>query len=148
MSFMGKAVVAIAAAGLAGGSVIGAGTANAAGLHGAIAFSVDNWSYGTGIDAANREEAIAEALASCGSEGATDCQVMVTWADGCGALVYRNDPSDDYGVGTGAGNNRAAALAAAYASLAQYYPPAMLANVGSANLSQTGISEVVCTANA
>ncbi|WP_378730517.1 DUF4189 domain-containing protein [Nocardia brasiliensis] len=143
MKFMSKAVVAVAAVGLAAGSVIGAGTANAAGLHGAIAFSVENLIYGTSIDAASREAAIDEALAWCGVDGASDCTVLVDWSDGCGALVY-----SDNAVATGAGFNRSAALFAAYASLARYHPPALLANVGSADKSGTEISEVLCTANA
>ncbi|QBS44295.1 hypothetical protein DMB37_33605 [Nocardia sp. CS682] len=140
MRFMSKAAVAIATMGLAAGSVIGAGTANAASLHGAIAFSGDDWSYGASIDAPSREEAIAEALDAC---GIADCIVLVDWADGCGALVYT-----DGAVATGAGFNRSAALFAAHTSLARHYPPAFLANVGSADRSGTEISEVICTANA
>ncbi len=148
MKFMGKAVVAVAAVGLAAGAAIGAGTANAASLHGAITFSAENWTYGTSVDAVSRDEAIAEALANCSSDGASDCEVMVTWSDGCGALVYSNDAADTTAVGTGAGRDRATALRGAYASLAEYYPSAMLANVGSADMSQTEISDVVCTSNA
>ncbi|WP_107655367.1 DUF4189 domain-containing protein [Nocardia suismassiliense] len=140
MRFMSKAAVAIATMGLAAGSVIGAGAANAASLHGAIAFSGDDWSYGTSIDAPSREEAIAEALDAC---GIADCIVLVDWADGCGALVYTDDA-----VATGAGFNRSAALFGAYASMSRHYPPAFLANVGSADRSGTEISEVICTANA
>lgn len=141
MKFIGK--VAIAVAGLGAWSAVGAGTANAAGLYGAIAFSVEDWSYSTSIDAASRDEAIDEALAVCSLDGVSDCVVLVDWSDGCGALVYTDD-----GVGTGAGFNRSAALFGAYTSLARYYPPAMLANVGSADKSGTQISEVLCTANA
>lgn len=148
MNFMGKAAVGLVAVGLAGGSMLGAGTANAAGLHGAIAFSLGDWSYGTSVNLPNRTAAIDEALATCAGEGASDCEVMVAWSDGCGAIVYRNDDSDDLAVGTGSGRDRATALRNAYASLAEYYPRATLANVGSSELSQTGISKVVCTANA
>ncbi|MGV9822259.1 DUF4189 domain-containing protein [Nocardia xishanensis] len=77
------------------------------------------------------------------TDGASDCVVLVAWSNGCGALVYSDDA-----VGTGAGPNPATALAYAYASLARYYPPAMLANAGSADKSGTEISEVLCTANA
>lgn len=140
MKFMGKTVVAVAAVGFAAGSAIGAGTANAAGsLHGAIAFSVENWSYGTSIDAGSPDEA----LAVCGLSGALDCVLMVEWVNGCGALVYTDDA-----VATGAGFNHSAALFGAYTSLARIHPPAMLANVGSADKSGTNISEVLCTANA
>ncbi|WP_280347626.1 DUF4189 domain-containing protein [Nocardia neocaledoniensis] len=144
MKFMGKAVVAMAAVGLAAGSVIGAGAANAEGkLYGAIAFSSQQWSYGTGVDWTSREYAIEEALFWCELDGASDCVVLVDWSDGCGALVYT-----DGAVATGAGFNSSAALFAAHTSLARYHPPAFLANVGSADKSDTEISEVVCTANA
>ncbi|MEV4128119.1 DUF4189 domain-containing protein [Nocardia sp. NPDC049707] len=149
MKFTGKAVVAVAAVGLAAGAAIGAGPANAASLHGAIAFSAEDWIYGTAVDAMSPDEAIDAALANCSSDGASDCVVMVTWSDGCGALVYSDDAAGTAtAVGTGAGRDRATALRGAYASLAEYYPLAMLANVGSADMSQTGISEVVCTGNA
>ncbi|WP_433562862.1 DUF4189 domain-containing protein [Nocardia sp. CA-151230] len=148
MKFMGKAVVAVAAVGLAAGSAIGAGTANAAELHGAIAFSVEDWSYGTSVNAGSRGEAIDEAMANCSYGGISDCAVLVAWSDGCGALVYRNDAGDDVAVGSGAGRDRASALREAYSSLSRVYPRAMLANVGSADLSATAINDVICTANA
>ncbi|WP_433663863.1 DUF4189 domain-containing protein [Nocardia sp. CA-128927] len=143
MKFMSKAVVAIAAVGLATGSVIGAGAANAASLHGAIAFSAEDWTYGTSNNAVSREQAIDEALAACGVSGVSDCIVLVDWADGCGALVYTRRA-----VATGAGINRDAALFGAYTSLARIYPPAMLANVGSADKSGAEVREVLCTASA
>ncbi|MFD6162393.1 DUF4189 domain-containing protein [Nocardia sp. NPDC060256] len=143
MKFMGKAGVAIAAVGLAAGSVFGAGTANAAGLYGAIAFSASDWSYGTSIDALSREDAVDEALDTCGQGGVTDCILLVDWSNGCGALVYTK-----HAVATGAGTDRQLALFAAYTSLARVYPPAMLANVGSADKSGAEVSKVVCTANA
>ncbi|GAB2665028.1 DUF4189 domain-containing protein [Nocardia goodfellowii] len=153
MRFIGKAAFAFAALGLAGGSVTGAGSAHAdnpadePGLFGAIAFSEQNWSYGTSVDADSVKTAIDEALDSCGWDGASDCAVVVTWADGCGALVYVDNDSM-YGYGSGAGPDRSSALAAAHASLGRYYPQALLANVGSADRAGTGISEVICTANA
>ncbi|MGQ4619258.1 DUF4189 domain-containing protein [Nocardia sp. R7R-8] len=144
MKFMGKAVGAVAAMGLAvAGSVIGAGAANAAGLYGAIAFSVEDWSYATSIDAPSRAQAIDEALATCSQDGVSDCEILVEWSNGCGALVYT-----DNAVGTGSGRTPSAALSGAYSSLADYYPPALLAKVGSADKSGTKISEVLCTANA
>lgn len=148
MKFMGKAVVAVAAVGLAAGSAICAGTADAAGLYGAIAFSQDEWAYGRSVNAPSAAEAQAAAIADCAAGGTADCRIMVTWANGCGALVYRNDNSDYLAVGTGTGPDRAAALRDAYNSLAEIYPQAMLANVGSADLSATAISDVVCTGNA
>ncbi|MEV0338172.1 hypothetical protein AB0H49_04010 [Nocardia sp. NPDC050713] len=51
-------------------------------------------------------------------------------------------------MGTGAGPTRSDALFAAYTSLAEYYPPALLAHVGSADKSGAEISEVLCTSNA
>ncbi|MEU8901372.1 DUF4189 domain-containing protein [Nocardia sp. NPDC048505] len=152
-NLMGKAVVALAAAGLAAGSVIGAGAASAAeengsSLFGAIAFSEQQWFYGSSVDAVSPEAAISEALDNCAWDGASDCVVMVTWADGCGALIYIDDADDFYGVGTGAGPDRSAALFAAHASLGSAYPRALLANVGSAEWSNTGVTEVICTANA
>lgn len=148
MKFMGKAVVAVAAVGLAAGSAIGAGTADAAGLYGAIAFSHEDWVYGRSVNAASAAEAEVAAIENCATAGAADCRVMVTWANGCGALVNRNDNSDQLAVGAGTGPDRASALRDAYESLAEIYPQAMLANVGSADLSATTVSEVVCTGNA
>ncbi|MFB7718619.1 MULTISPECIES: DUF4189 domain-containing protein [unclassified Nocardia] len=153
MKFIGKAVVAVAAVGLAGGTVIGAGTANAAGLHGAIAFSVENWSYGSSVNASSREQAMDLALANCSEGGRPGCFIVEAWSNGCGALVYRNDPAvydgtAQYAAGSGSGRDRASALRAAYDSLARHYPRAMLANVGSADLSATAVSVLFCTANA
>ncbi|WP_069160766.1 DUF4189 domain-containing protein [Nocardia altamirensis] len=148
MRFMGKAVVAVAAVGLGVGSVIGAGTANAASYYGAIAFSGDNWSYGSSVNARSREQALDEALASCGPVGVSDCAVLAEWSDGCGALVYSTIRSTTWAVAVGTGPNRSAALFAAHTAMAQHHPPAMLANVGSADKSGTAISEVLCTANA
>ncbi|MEV0251856.1 DUF4189 domain-containing protein [Nocardia sp. NPDC050712] len=150
--FMGKAVVALTAVGLAAGSVIGAGAAsaveaNGSGLFGAIAFSEQQWYYGSSVDAVSAEEAITEALGNCAWDGASDCAVLVTWADGCGALIYIDNDDNFYGVGTGAGPDRSAALFAAHASLGSAYPRALLANVGSADWSNTGVTEVICTAN-
>jgi hypothetical protein len=142
MRFMGRAAIVVAAAGLAAGSVIGAGTANAAGLHGAIAFSVDSWSYGTAIDAPSAVMADRHALAACADvDGASDCQILARWTDGCGALVYSDDA-----VGTGWGINSSIALFNAYITLSQYYPRALLADTGSADQSGAGVSEVLCTA--
>ncbi|MQY25147.1 DUF4189 domain-containing protein [Nocardia aurantia] len=143
MRFMGKAAVAVVTMGLAAGSVIAAGTANAAGLHGAIAFSIDDWSYGTSNNALSGAMAESDALASCATDGATDCRVFTSWTNGCGALVY-----SDEAVGTGSGPDSSAALFAAYATLSRYYPQALLADTGSADRSGAKVSEVLCTANA
>ncbi|GAB4589198.1 hypothetical protein Ntsu_70300 [Nocardia sp. IFM 10818] len=145
---MGKAVVAVAAMGLAAGSVIGAGSANAAGLYGAIAFSDRSWTYGSSVNAPSHEASVDEAVANCAWDGATDCTVMVAWANGCGALVYSDANDGMYRAAAGTGPDRATALRNAYARLAEHFPLATLANTGSAGLSQTGVSEVVCTANA
>lgn len=152
MKFMGKAVVAVAALGFAAGSAIGAGAAKAADtaqgseLFGAIAFSMQEWNYGTSVDAVSGEAAVDEALDSCGWDGATDCVVLVHWADGCGALVYTSDDTS-HGVGAGVGDDRDTALRRAYIGLARHYPRAILADTGSAELSQAEVVEVLCTSN-
>lgn len=140
MRLMGKVGFAVAVGSLAVGSVLSAGSANAAGLHAAIAFSGNEWAYGVAVDAASFEEARDIALANC---GAADCSLMVAWANGCGALVDSND-----GVAAGSGPNRAEAERAAYQRLAEITPTAHLANVGSAAMSGAQVVEVVCTSNA
>jgi len=137
---MGKVGFAVAVGSLALGSVLGAGSANAAGLYGAIAFSEGAWVYGVSADAASFEEAEDIAIANCGGG---DCTVMVAWANGCGALVDSND-----GVAAGSGPNRAEAERAAYQRIAEFTPTAHLANVGSAAMSGAQVVEVVCTSNA
>ncbi|MEV6071574.1 DUF4189 domain-containing protein [Nocardia sp. NPDC052001] len=152
MSFFGKAVVAVATVGLVAGSAVGAGVANAvagavdSGLFGAIAFSKSEWSYGTSVDAVSGEAAVIEALDNCAWDGATDCVVLAHWADGCGALAYASDDTS-HGVSVGVGDDRDTALSRAYLGLARRYPRALLANTGSADLSEANVSEVVCTSN-
>ncbi|MEU2252427.1 DUF4189 domain-containing protein [Nocardia xishanensis] len=140
MKFMGRVGFAVAMTGLAVGSVLGAGSANAAGLHAAIAVSGGSWVYGVSANAASFDDAIAQAVANC---GAADCEVLASWANGCGALAESNE-----GVAAASGPNRAEAERAAYQRLAEITPTAQLANVGSANLSGARIVEVVCTSNA
>ncbi|MBF6297294.1 DUF4189 domain-containing protein [Nocardia amamiensis] len=140
MRLMGKVGFAVAASSLAVGSVLGAGSANAAGLYAAIAMSGGSWTYGVSTDEAGFDEARAAALANC---GAADCEVLTSWANGCGALAESNE-----GVAAASGPNRAEAERAAYQKLAEITPTAQLANVGSASLSGAKIVEVVCTSNA
>ncbi|WP_431971605.1 DUF4189 domain-containing protein [Nocardia sp. bgisy134] len=140
MKFMGRVGFAVALTGLAVGSVLGAGSANASGLYGAIAVSGGSWTYGVSANEAGFDEAKAAAIANC---GAADCEVLASWANGCGALVESNE-----GVAAASGPNRAEAERAAYQRLAEITPTAQLANVGSANLSGARIVEVVCTSNA
>jgi len=140
MSFLGKVGFALAVSSLAVGSVLGAGSANAAGLYAAIAVSGDLSTYGVSVDAASYEEARDAAIADCGGG---DCEVLSGWANGCGALAESND-----GVAAASGPNRAEAERAVYQQIAEITPTAHLANVGSANLSGTRIVDVVCTSNA
>ncbi len=140
MGLMGKVGFAVAASSLAVGSVLGAGSANAAGLYAAIAVSGQEWTYGTSVDEASYEDARAAALASC---GAADCQIAVAWANGCGVLI-----ESEQGVAVGSGPNRAEAERDAYDRLGKITPTAPLANVGSAALSGASVIDVVCTSNA
>lgn len=140
MGLMGKVGLAVAVGSLAVGSVLGAGSANAAGQHAAIAFSGETWVYGVSVDEVGFDQAIDAALGNC---GAADCQVMVAWANGCGALVESGD-----GIAAASGPTRAEAERAAFDRLAEITPTAPLANVGSAQLSGAEIIDVVCTSNA
>ncbi|MBF6356047.1 DUF4189 domain-containing protein [Nocardia higoensis] len=140
MGLMGKVGFALAVSSLAVGSVLGAGSANAAGMYAAIAFSDNEWAYGISVNAASFEESRDIAIAECGAD---DCSLMVAWANGCGALVGSND-----GVAAASGPNRAEAERAAFQRLAEITPTAHLANVGSASLSGAEVIDVICTANA
>ncbi|MFD6396098.1 DUF4189 domain-containing protein [Nocardia sp. NPDC060249] len=141
MSFMGKAGFAVAALGLAAGSVLGAGSATAAGNQWAsIAVSKGELIYGTSANEADAPSAEAVALADCHY---ADCEVLATWANGCGALV-QSDDAFAWAIGA----NRAEAERVAYEQLSTVTPTAILANTGSANLSGAKIVDVICTANA
>ncbi|WP_243750056.1 DUF4189 domain-containing protein [Nocardia ignorata] len=143
MSFMGKAGFAVAALGLAAGSVFGAGPADAAGDQwGAIVFSVPQWYGFTTANYSSEEQARARAIENCG--GGQDCEVMVTWANGCGALVW----NDQGWVAAAAAANRSEAVRRAIDKLAEGVPVAQLANFGSSDLSGTKVIDVVCTDNA
>ncbi|NKX89850.1 DUF4189 domain-containing protein [Nocardia coubleae] len=143
MSFMGKAGFAVAALGLAAGSVFGAGTANAQSMFGAIAFSTTDWTYGSSSSWPSEQEAREQAIASCGTNGAADCKVMISWANGCGTLVVSDD-----GVAAASGRTAAEATRAAFERLSELTPTAQLANFGSSDLSGAKVARVVCTANA
>lgn len=142
MSFIGKVGAAVAAVGLAAGSVLGAGSADAAGdLWGAYAFSGQQWESWSAVDWLSAEEAAASVRDRCG--GGADCQVM-TWANGCGALVW-----SDQGWVTGAsGRTRSEAIRKAIDNMSEHVPVARLANFGSSELSGTEVVDVLCTANA
>ncbi|MFD3706234.1 DUF4189 domain-containing protein [Nocardia sp. NPDC058658] len=140
MSFMGKAGFAVAALGLAAGSVLGAGAANAASMHGVIAFSPEEWAYAVSVNEARFDDAYNEAMEIC---DAADCSVMISWTDGCAAIV-----ESDEGVAAGAGATSADATRAAFQRLTEITPTALLANVGSSDLSGAEVVKVICTANA
>ncbi|WP_228536435.1 DUF4189 domain-containing protein [Nocardia sp. XZ_19_231] len=141
MSFMGKAGFAVMALGLAAGSVLGAGSASAAGNQWAsIAVSKGELIYGTSANEVDDASAEAVALADCYY---ADCEVIATWANGCGALIQSNDA-----FAWAVAANRAEAERLAYEKLSTVTPTAILANTGSANLSGAKIVDVICTANA
>ncbi|MEV6060429.1 DUF4189 domain-containing protein [Nocardia asteroides] len=141
MSFLGKSGFAVAALGLAAGSVFGAGAANAADLHAAISFSDVDWSYSYSVNEPSAAAAADAALADC---TASDCHIWAAWSNGCGVIVEGEEGS--IGIGTGA-TSRDAEIEA-YASLGELEPRALLANTGSAALSGAHVVETVCTANA
>ncbi|MFC4126990.1 DUF4189 domain-containing protein [Nocardia rhizosphaerae] len=141
MSFMGKAGLAVAALGLAAGSVFGAGAAQAQSLHAAIAFSDLDWAYSYSVNEPTAEAADSAALAGC---TASDCHIWAAWSNGCGVIVEGEEGS--IGVGTGATSGEAANLA--YASLGELEPRALLATTGSAGLSGARVITTICTANA
>ncbi|WKG07342.1 DUF4189 domain-containing protein [Nocardia sp. PE-7] len=141
MSFMGKAGFAVAALGLAAGSVFGAGSASAASLHGAISFSDEAWTYGFSVNQPSARAAQDAALADCTPD---DCEIWASWSDGCGAIV--SDGEGSIAVGTGA--TRAEAESDAYVSLSELSPRALLAATGSASFSGSHVVDVICTANA
>ncbi|MEV6214291.1 DUF4189 domain-containing protein [Nocardia sp. NPDC058379] len=145
MSFMGKAGVAVAALGLAAGSVLGAGSANAAGdLFGAIGFSSQKWESWSAANWDSAEGARAAVIDSCVAAGGEDCGVMTTWANGCGALVW----NEEGWVAAASGPNRSEAIRKAIDRLSDGVPIARLANFGSSDLSGTQVIDVVCTRNA
>ncbi|GAD84188.1 DUF4189 domain-containing protein [Nocardia asteroides] len=140
MSLLGKAAFAVAALGLTAGSVFGAGAAKADGLYAAFAVSDAEWVYGVGVNEASYADAEAVALDRC---GVSDCQVMLSWANGCGVLVESED-----GIAVASRPTRAEAEQAAYEKLSEITPTARLANFGSSNFSGAETVRVVCTANA
>lgn len=141
MSVKSKVGFAVAAVGLAAASVFGAGAANASGLHAAIAFSDEAWLYEYSVNEPSLAAAEDAALAGCFED---DCHIWASWSNGCGVIVGAEDGS----VAVGVGATRAEAENAAYVSLSELSPLALLATTGSANLSRTHVVDVVCTANA
>lgn len=145
MSFMSKAGLAVAALGLAAGSVLGAGSANAAGdQFGAIGFSSQLWESWTTVNWPTVDGARASVLDACAAAGGNDCGVMAAWANGCGAIVH----NDQGWVAAASGPTRDEAIRKAIDRVADGAPIARLANFGSSDLSGTKVVEVVCTANA
>ncbi|MFC4373701.1 DUF4189 domain-containing protein [Nocardia halotolerans] len=141
MSFMGKVGFAVAAFGLAAGSVLGAGSASAAGDQWAsIALSDSQAIYGIGVNEASADAARAAAIADC---HLSDCRVVKTWANGCGVMVQSENT-----LAWATGATRADAERKAYENLAERHPAALLANTGSAGLSGTVLVDAICTANA
>ncbi|MFD6390529.1 DUF4189 domain-containing protein [Nocardia sp. NPDC060259] len=140
MSFMGKAGFAVAALGLAAGSVFGAGAAKADNLYAAYAVSDREWVFGIGVNAPSREDAEAEAIANCGAD---DCRVVTWWGNGCAALV-----ESDQGFAVSVAATRAEAEREAYTLLSEITPTAQLANFGSSQFSGADLVDVTCTANA
>ncbi len=141
MSFMGKAGFAVAALSLAAGSVLGAGSASAESLYGAIAFSPGQNTYEATYDRPSREAAEASALALCGYD---DCEVATWWSNGCGAVVW----NDQGWTGVASGSSRSEAVRNAIDKVSEEAPIAMLANFGSSDLSGTRVIDVVCSSNA
>ncbi|MFB7874932.1 DUF4189 domain-containing protein [Nocardia sp. NPDC056064] len=142
MSFMGKAGLAVAALGLAAGSVLGAGSANAVPLDqwGALALDAEWSNVGRAVDYPTRAEAEAAALEQCAVDG---CAIEVTWANGCLALVE----NADY-IAWGKGADRAEAEREAYLALTEGTPQNLLVNVGSSQLAGGSLIDTVCTSNA
>ncbi|WP_278264317.1 DUF4189 domain-containing protein [Nocardia sp. AG03] len=142
MSFMGKAGLAVAALGLAAGSVLGVGSANAVPLDqwGALALDADWTNFGRSVNFPTREEAEAAALEQCAADG---CAIEVTWVNGCLALVE----NEDY-VAWGKGADRAEAERQAYLALTEGTPQNLLVNVGSSQLAGGSVIETLCTVNA
>ncbi|MFD3596027.1 DUF4189 domain-containing protein [Nocardia sp. NPDC058640] len=141
MSFMGKAGFAVAAMGLAAGSVLGAGSADAAGSKwGAIAFSTQLWESWSTRDWPSEEGATSAVMQDCAVE---DCQILAVWANGCGALVW----NDQGWVAAAAGPTRGEAVRKAIDKLSEGVPIARLANFGSSDFSGTKVIDVACTSN-
>ncbi|MFC4373700.1 DUF4189 domain-containing protein [Nocardia halotolerans] len=143
MSFMGKVGFAVAGLGLAAGSVLGAGPADAAGDQWA-AYGFSDLQHGTwaAVNADSEEAAIAWVLEQCG--GGPDCTILNSWANGCGAIVHSNEGW----ITAASGRDRGEAVRNAVDKLAKDAPMAQLANFGSSDLSGTTVVDVMCTQNA
>ncbi|MGY0500010.1 DUF4189 domain-containing protein [Nocardia sp. FBN12] len=141
MNFMGKVGFAVAASVLTAGSLLGAGSANAASDEwGAMAIDADWANFGRSINYPTRAEAEAAALEECAADG---CYVEVTWANGCLALV-----DNDEFIAWGKGSTRAEAEREAYLALTEGTPQNLLVNVGSSQLAGGRVIDTLCTDNA
>jgi Domain of unknown function (DUF4189) len=78
--------IAAAAAGLVVAAVLTAAPA-AAQYYGAIGYSPSSGAMGWSFDYLTREEARQVALTRC-AEHASDCEIAVQFADGCGVIVF------------------------------------------------------------
>ncbi|MFD3706236.1 DUF4189 domain-containing protein [Nocardia sp. NPDC058658] len=141
MSFMGKVGFAVAASVLAAGSVLGPGTANAAGDQwGAMAVDGDWTNFGRSVDYPTRAEAEAAAMDQCAADG---CFIEVTWANGCLALV-----DNEEFIAWGKGSTRAEAEREAHLALTEGTPQHLLVNLGSSQLAGGRVIDTLCTSNA
>ena len=110
--------------------LVAAGAAAAADQFGAIAYSLDAQAYGLSIDRASRAEAEKTALSIC-SGRASDCQLVLWFRNGCGAMAI-----GEHGYGGGTGTTPA---------LADQYAMKSCAIYGGANCQ---VTRRVCTGNA
>ncbi len=85
---------------------IGGQRANAQEYYGAIARSPSTWAHGYSYDYANQRAAETRALRECESQSGTgDCEIMVWFRNGCGALAEASSGA----AGSGWGANRSLA---------------------------------------
>ncbi|MFI6868833.1 DUF4189 domain-containing protein [Nocardia sp. NPDC050406] len=145
MGFLSKAVLcaAISAATLMS---TGVGTANAEagpdGYWGAIAVGAfeDFTSYGSAWNYPDRESAEQAALDECGYRG---CEILSSWANGCGAVAMSEDTMRFHG---GTGVTRPDAERAALDKLASIKPQLPFPFTGSSSPERGIIKESICTA--
>ncbi|MEB3337148.1 MAG: DUF4189 domain-containing protein [Leptolyngbyaceae bacterium] len=97
--------------------LIGTGKAVARDYYGAITYSEDSGAHGYSYDYATRRAAETRALSECESNAGTgDCEVLVWFKNGCGALATAPDGA----YGSGWAGNRTGAEDQAISSCSQY----------------------------
>ncbi|WP_282784207.1 MULTISPECIES: DUF4189 domain-containing protein [unclassified Nocardia] len=144
MGFLSKAAMSLVVSAAALTSV-GMGTAAAEpgpdGYWGAIAVGAfsDFTSYGSAWNYPDRASAEQAALAECGYRG---CEVLASWANGCGAVAMSEDTMRFHG---GTGVTRPEAERAALDKLAAVKPPLPFPFTGSSSPERGVIKESVCT---